>query len=119
MNIEEFRTYCLSKKGVTESIPFDEHILIFKVMNDKMFALTSLRRVPHSVNLKCDPDKSIELRDEYDGAIIPGWHMNKKHWNTCFLDDLSLEVLHSLIDHSYDLAVLKLTKKLKAELTAL
>jgi len=118
MNIEYFRTYCLDKKGVTEELPFDEHVLVFKVMG-KMFALTSLRRVPHSVNLKCDPDTAIELREKYDGAIIPGWHMNKKHWNTCFLDDLPTEKLQNLIDHSYELVVSKLTKKLKAELTAL
>ena len=117
MNIETFRTYCLSKKGVTEEFPFDETTLVFKVMG-KMFALTGLHRIPFSVNLKCDPDKAIDLR-EYHSEIQPGYHMNKKHWNTCILEELPPEVMEHLIDHSYELVVSKLTKKLKAELAAL
>ena len=118
MNIEDFRIYCLSKKAVTEHFPFDEHTLVFKVMG-KMFALTSLKRLPLSANLKCDPDKAITYREQYDGAIIPGFHMNKTHWNTCILEELSPDVLQYLINHSYELVVSKLTKKLKAELAAL
>ncbi len=118
MNIEAFRSYCLSKKGVAEEFPFDEHTLVFKVMG-KMFALTSLERLPLSANLKCDPDKAIEYREQYDGVILPGYHMNKKHWNTCILEELAPNILQHLVDHSYDLVVSKLTKKLKAELAAL
>ena len=115
MDIETFRTYCLSKKGVTEEFPFDENTLVFKVMG-KMFALTGLERIPFSVNLKCDPDRSIELR-EYHSEITPGYHMSKKHWNTVnFSESLSTSMLLELIDHSYNLVVKGLTKKLKQEL---
>ena len=75
MNIEEFRTYCIGKKGVTEEFPFDEVTLVFKVMG-KMFALAPLERVPSRVNLKCDPEKAIALRETYDGVITPGYHMS-------------------------------------------
>lgn len=116
MNVEQYRDYCLSKKGVTEHFPFDETTLVFKVMN-KMFALCGLNRIPFGVNLKCDPDWAIELREEYDGTIIPGWHMSKKHWNTVEPNgNLSDDFFKELIDHSYDLVVNSLTKKLKQEL---
>lgn len=118
MNIEEFRGYCLAKKGVTESFPFDEQTLVFKVMG-KMFALTGLERLPAQVNLKCDPDYGVELREKYDGAIIPGYHMSKVHWNTVILDQVPPKLVTHLVDHSYDLVVSKLTKKLKEELKAL
>ncbi|WP_025742370.1 MmcQ/YjbR family DNA-binding protein [Aquimarina pacifica] len=115
MNIETFRDYCLAKKGVTEAFPFDESTLVFKVMG-KMFALTGLDRIPFSVNLKCDPDRALELR-EYHPEITPGYHMSKKHWNTVnFSDNLSTNMLFELIDHSYELVVSGLTKKLKQEL---
>jgi predicted DNA-binding protein (MmcQ/YjbR family) len=78
MNIEEIRDYCLAKPGVTEGFPFDEVTLVFKVMN-KMFALTGLEGTPPYVNLKCDPERAIELRSQYE-AIQPGWHMNKVIW---------------------------------------
>lgn len=117
MNIEEFRDYCLAKKGVTETFPFDEVTLVFKVMG-KMFALCGLDHVPLRINLKCDPEWAIDLREEQDG-IIEGWHMSKKHWNTVYLDQLSPKLLTELIDHSYDQVVSKFTKKLKAELDAL
>ncbi|MEL6919243.1 MAG: MmcQ/YjbR family DNA-binding protein, partial [Bacteroidota bacterium] len=87
MNIEEFRNYCISKKGVTEEFPFDEVTLVFKVMG-KMFALSGLERIPTQANLKCDPERAIQLREEYDGDIIPGYHMSKVHWNTLYLDNL-------------------------------
>ena len=80
MNIEEYREYCISKKGVTEEFPFDDVTLVFKVMG-KAFALCGLDEIDPRVNLKCDPERAIELREEYED-IIPGWHMNKKHWNT-------------------------------------
>ncbi len=118
MNIEEFRDYCLSKKGVTEEFPFDEHTLVFKVMG-KMFALSGLERLPPQANLKCDPERALLLREEYDGTIIAGYHMSKTHWNTLMLTELPPKLILELIDHSYDLVVLKLTKKLKVELESL
>ena len=115
MNIEEFRDYCLSKKYVTESFPFDNVTLVFKVAN-KMFALSGLEHQPSTVNLKCDPEKAIELRDEYT-EVIEGFHMSKKHWNTITIEgNLPNNLLKELIDHSYDLVVKGLTKKLQKEL---
>lgn len=118
MNIEEFREICLAKKGVTEEFPFDEHTLVFKVMG-KMFALCALERLPPQVNLKCDPDYAQELREKHDGVIMPGYHMSKVHWNTLFLEKLPPKLIGHLTNHSYDLVVSKLTKKVKAELAAL
>lgn len=116
MNIEEFRDYCLGKKGVTESFPFDSQTLVFKVMG-KMYALCGLEHVPSRVNLKCDPDRSVELRAAYDGLITPGYHMSKLHWNTVVIEgNLPRDLLLELIDHSYNLVVASLTKKLKEEL---
>lgn len=113
MNIEDFRMYCLSKAGVTESLPFDENTLVFKVMN-KMFALTSLAAEEFTVNLKCNPDRALELRASYMG-VQPGYHMNKKHWNTVsFEEDIPAKLCYELVDHSYELVVQKLTKKDKA-----
>ncbi len=110
MNIEEFREYCLSKKGVEETFPFDEQTLVFKVMG-KMFALTGLENVDFTVNLKCDPDWALELREAYP-EIKAGWHMSKKHWNTVsFEESLEEDFLVKLIDHSYDMVIRKLTKK--------
>lgn len=116
MNIELFRTYCIEKPGVTEGFPFDESTLVFKVMG-KMFALTSLNKEWFSVNLKCDPEKALELRENYE-SITAGYHMSKKHWNTVSFEfsEISNKMLFELIDHSYDLVVSKLTKKLKEEL---
>ncbi len=114
MNIEAFRDYCLNKKGVEETFPFDEVTLVFKVMN-KMFALTGLDSEEFKVNLKCDPDRAMELREEYE-EIQPGWHMSKVHWNTVsFEGDLDDDFLIELIDHSYDLIVNSLPKKVKQE----
>lgn len=115
MNIEEFRTYCLSKKGATESFPFGEQTLVFKVM-EKVFALAGLDAHPATANLKCDPERAIELREEHAGLIIPGYHMNKKHWNTVALENLPPRLLMELVDHSYSLVVKSLTKKLQTEL---
>ena len=119
MNIEEFRDYCLSKKGVTESFPFNELTLVFKIMG-KMFAFSGLENQPLKANLKCDPEKAILLREEYDGLITPGYHMSKVYWNTVVLEmNIPHQLLFELIDHSYDLVVSKLTKKLKLELEKL
>lgn len=119
MNIEEFRSYCLSKKGVTEELPFGPTTLTFKVMG-KLFALTNLDALEFSVNLKCDPEYADELRANYS-SIRPGFHMNKKHWNTLYIDEgtIGTKLFKDLTDHSYDLVVSKLTKKLKAELEQL
>ena len=114
MNIEEIRLFCLAKNAVTEGFPFDKITLVFKV-KDKMFALMSLDD-DLSINLKNYPEKNIELREHYD-AIIPGWHMNKKHWNTVnVLQGISSDLLKQLIDESYDIVVSKLPKKIQAEL---
>ena len=119
MYIEEFRAYCLMKKGVSEELPFGPSALVFKVMG-KMFGLSNLDAAGFSVNLKCDPSYAEELRADYT-SIIPGYHMNKKHWNTLNVSagEINEALLYSLTDHSYDLVVSKFTKKLKAELEAL
>ncbi len=115
MNIELIREYCLSKKAVEETFPFGEDTLVFKVMG-KMFALTSLSDPDHC-NLKCNPDKAIELRNEYD-AVKPGYHMNKQHWNTIqYNADLPDKEIIKLIDHSYEIVVQGLTKKAQLELS--
>lgn len=115
MNIEECRDYCLSKGYVTESFPFDEQTIVFKV-DTKMFALSALERHPTTLNLKCNPERSIELRAQYP-EVIPGYHMNKKHWNTIQINgNLSSLQLKELIDHSYELVVHSLTKKRQKEL---
>jgi len=109
MDIEAFREYCLSKKGVEETFPFDQVTLVFKVMG-KMFALTGLDKEEFKVNLKCDPEYSAQLREEYE-YIQPGWHMNKLHWNTVYFEeDVPYKLLLELVDHSYDLVVSKLKK---------
>lgn len=115
MNIEQFREYCLSKKYVSESFPFDEHTLVFKVA-DKMFALTALEHRPSQVNLKCNPEKAIELREEHSD-IFGGYHMSKKHWNTLIIEgSLTNEFIIKLIDHSYNLVVKGMTIKKQKQL---
>ena len=121
MNLETFYEYCLSKKAVTEHFPFDEDTLVFKV-GGKMFALSSLKqweKQEPSVNLKCDPERAVELRANYD-AINEGYHMSKIHWNTVAINqDVPDAMLKALIDHSYDLIFKSLTKKIQAEIAAL
>jgi predicted DNA-binding protein (MmcQ/YjbR family) len=118
MNIETFRNYCLAKKGVTESFPFDEVTLVFKVLN-KIFAITGLDADNFTVNLKCDPEIAVSLREQY-AAIQPGWHMNKKHWNTVdFEADLEDKFLRQLTDDSYNLVVQGLKKSERATLESL
>jgi predicted DNA-binding protein (MmcQ/YjbR family) len=114
MNIEEYRDYCLAKDFVSESFPFDEKTLVFKV-GGKMFALTDIDNF-RSVNLKCDPERAIDLRETYNG-IKGGFHMSKKHWNTVTLDsDVPFLFIQELIDHSYELVYSSLTKKKRDEL---
>ena len=113
MNVETVRAYCLSKPVVTESFPFDETTLVFKVRN-KMFALLNLEQ-PLSINLKCDPEKALELREHYP-FVLPGYHMNKKHWNTVLLDQVvDDDLLCAWIDESYHLVASKLTGKNKQQ----
>ncbi|MEO9570094.1 MAG: MmcQ/YjbR family DNA-binding protein [Polaribacter sp.] len=116
MHIEQLRDFCIAKKGVTEHFPFDENTLVFKVMN-KIFLLTGLNNWEQGeskVNLKCNPERAIELREEYEG-ISAGFHMNKKHWNTVLLNasDVSDDLATELINHSYDLVVKGLKKNYK------
>lgn len=122
MNIEQLRHYCLQQKGVTESFPFDQDVLAFKVAG-KIVALSSLKeweKGNQSVNLKCDPEYAIELRETYE-SIEPGFHMNKKHWNTIriYKGELSNNLLSKLITHSYDMVVKGLTKKQRETLAPL
>lgn len=108
MNIEEFREYCLQKKGVEEGFPFDNFTLVFKV-SGKMFALTNTEG-EFTLNLKCEPEKAVELREKHSG-VKPGYHMNKKHWNTVYFDG-SVSDFHAKkwIDDSYNLVVKSMTK---------
>ena len=109
MDIEFLREYCLSKPGVSESFPFDENTLVFKVAG-KMFLLTDLAD-SLSMNVKCDPEKAIELREHYS-CVLPGYHMNKKYWNTVLMDgSLNDSLLLEWIDHSYKLVVEALPHK--------
>lgn len=112
MNIEEYRSYCLAKKGVTEEFPLDNETLVFKVAG-KMFALTNVSTFA-SLNLKCDPEKAVELRDQYP-AVLPGYHMNKKHWNTILLDgSIPSKLPQNWIDESYLRVVNALPKRERA-----
>jgi predicted DNA-binding protein (MmcQ/YjbR family) len=109
MNLEHFREYCLSKSHATESTPFGPDVLVFKV-GGKLFALATLDEVPTRVNLKCDPDLALELRDRYE-QVTPGYHMNKKHWNTVEIEgNIPDPELRNMIDHSYDLVARSLPK---------
>lgn len=117
MDIEAIRAYCLTKKGTEEGFPFDDTTLVIKV-GGKIFILISLEGDP-SMNLKCDPDRAIDLR-ETNPAIVPGYHMNKKHWNTVMLDgSLSKKLILEMIDHSYDLVLKSLPAKQRTEIEQL
>jgi predicted DNA-binding protein (MmcQ/YjbR family) len=116
MDLAKFREYCLNKPLVTEGTPFGEDVLVFKV-GGKIFALAALDEVPATANLKCDPDLALELRDRYE-QIRPGYHMNKKHWNTVEIESgISGDELRKMIDHSYDLVARSLPKS-KAKVLA-
>ncbi len=112
MNIEWLRNYCLSKAGAEETLPFGPDTLVFKV-SGKAFLLTGFDNDPLRFNVKCDPDKAVELREEFS-CVLPGYHMNKKHWNTIVADgSVSSKQLKEWIDHSYDLVTAGLPKKKK------
>jgi len=109
MDLEGVRNYCLKLKASNESFPFNEETLVFKVLN-KIFCLTNLNP-PLSINLKCDPEQALELREEYE-AVKPGYHMNKNHWNTVELDgSIRDEVVKEWINNSYNLVVKGMTRK--------
>ncbi|MFK2818680.1 MmcQ/YjbR family DNA-binding protein [Flavobacteriaceae sp. LMIT009] len=119
MNIDVVRDHCLSKKAVTESFPFDENTLVFKVMG-KMFVMAPLNKWDQgegSITLKCDPEYTIELRDKYE-SIYAGPYVSNKHWNTIAIHkkELRHEFILELIDHSYEMVVKNMTKKLQREL---
>ena len=115
MNLEELRKYCLSLPLVTEDMPFGEDILVFRIYN-RIFALTNLECNPVSVNLKCNPERAVELREQYPNKIVAGYHMNKKHWNTVLLESLPLTLIKKMIQHSYDQVLTKVPKKEKEAL---
>ena len=115
MNIESLREYCLSKTGVEETMPFGPDTLVYKV-NGKAFLLTGIDNESLRFNVKCDPDKAIELRGAFPG-VLPGYHMNKKHWNTVIADgSLSTAQLKEMIDDSYSFIVQSLPKKEREDL---
>jgi len=116
MNIETLRDYCIVKPGVTEEFPFGDETLVYKV-EGKVFALCGIEERPLRINLKCDPDRAIQLREDFE-EILPGWHMNKKHWNTVYCEGgaLSDKMIFELIDHSYNEVVKGLPKKTRDKL---
>jgi len=114
MNANEILDYCLSKKGVTETFPFDHETLVMKV-GTKMFLLMSLEKQPLTIAVKTDPEWSAELREQHH-QITGAFHMNKTHWNSVSLDGLKRELVLKMIDHSYDLVFKSLTKKAKEEI---
>jgi predicted DNA-binding protein (MmcQ/YjbR family) len=107
MNIEELRDYVIKKPSVTEGFPFGDTVIVFKV-NGKVFLLVPLDTERLQFNVKCNPDKAIELREEYPDCVLPGYHMNKKHWNTVIVDGtLSSKQLKEMVDDSYSLVAKK------------
>ena len=119
MNIEELRAYCLQKREVTEVFPFDENTLTFKVLGKifAMFPLLKWEEGEGQINLKCNPDYALELRETYR-SIVGGYHSNKKHWNTVYIykGELEWQFVCRLIDHSYDMVVKGLPKRIQATL---
>ncbi len=115
MTLEAVRDHCLSFPQTEETLPFGPEVIVYKVAG-KMFALLSPEDAPPRVNLKCDPERALELRDRYE-AILPGYHMNKRHWNTVLLDGtLPAGLVREMIDHSFDLVVSGLPLKKRREL---
>lgn len=124
MTLDSFLQYCLSKPGVTEDYPFEGECAWLKV-GGKMFALVNITEMKmgdeivspfHFANLKCEPEKAIELRESHE-EITPGWHMSKKHWNTIYFNgSLKDSIIKEMIDHAYELVVNKLPKKIRDQL---
>ncbi|NKB87296.1 MAG: MmcQ/YjbR family DNA-binding protein [Acidobacteria bacterium] len=117
MELDEMREHLLAMSGAAESTPFDEVSPVYKV-GGKIFAILSIDALPPFVNLKCDPDRAIELREEHPEDILPGYHMNKQHWNSVQFSELPPALVKELCQHSWDLIVASLTKKARAELEA-
>jgi len=117
VNLEAIRTYCLKKEGkIIEDLPFDEFVLVFKV-NGRIFILIMTEAHPLTINLKCDPERAIELREKY-AAVAPGYHMNKKHWNTVTLDGtIPPRDIFAMIDHSYELVAKRSKPPIRKKLT--
>ena len=114
MNMEQLHEYCLRKPGVQEHFPFGEGTIVYKV-GDKIFLLANLTE-GNRFNAKCDPDRAVELREQHE-EVMPGYHMNKKHWNTVLMDGrLPVKLLHEIIDHSYELIFKSLPRKTQAEI---
>lgn len=112
--LEAIYTYCMAKQAATEGFPFDEHTLVLKV-GGKMFAIISLDDTPQRISLKCDPERAVELREQFVG-ITAGYHLNKQLWNTIVMDgDVPLPMLRELVDHSYELIVASLSRKKRVE----
>jgi predicted DNA-binding protein (MmcQ/YjbR family) len=117
MDIETLRQYCLSKKAVTEDMPFGDTTLVFRILGKegKIFALLSLDEVECRINLKCNPEYAVELREQYPDSIIPGYHMNKTHWNTVYCErGLDDSFIRTLVDHSYEVIVASFKKNQRA-----
>lgn len=115
---DELRAYCMKLTGTVEEFPFGPEAAVYKVMN-KMFALIPVDASPHSISLKCDPQKALMLRDNYE-AITGGYHLNKRHWNTISIDgEVPDGLIYEMIEDSYDLVVAKLTKKQRDELASM
>jgi len=117
MELDELREHLLGMPGSHESMPFDDEVLAYKV-GGKIFALSRVDWIPVRVNFKCDPERALDLREEYPEAVLPGYHCNKKHWNTLVVADLPRDLVVELCQHSWDLIVASLTRKAKAELDA-
>ena len=114
MDLPDAIAHCLSKSGAEETTPFGPDVLVYKV-GGKMFAATVPDKFPARINLKCDPDRSAVLRDEYE-SIQPGYHMNKRHWNTVFLDGtVPAKLIRELIDVSHEMVVASLPKAERAK----
>ena len=114
MNVEEVRDYCMKKLATEEGMPFGDDTLVFKVAG-KIFLLISLEK-GNRFNVKCDPELAVELREQHT-EVQPGFHMNKTHWNTVFMNgSLTYKQIYGMIDHSYELIVKSLPKKAQAEL---
>lgn len=115
MTLENFKNYCISKPGTLEEFPFDFTTMVFKVGN-KMYALTDIDDEPLRLSLKCEPMYAISLRQDYK-SIIPGYHLNKQHWNTLIMDGtIPDKLIRQLIDHSYELVFKSLTKAKREEI---
>ncbi len=116
MNLENIREYCIAKLGVEETTPFGPDTIVYKVIG-KAFLITGFENNPVQFNVKCDPEKAIDLRERYN-FVLPGYHMNKKHWNTIVVDgSVSIQLLKEWIDHSYQLVIESLPKKEREKLS--